>query len=189
MDLRRIALELEVARNHRLPQLDLRAGVGAVGQDEVYRRTLDQVGARNARQWNVGVAFAWAPLMGAARAELARLDSALRQNEIGREQILVGVRAEIREAIRAIATAERQLHASAKFRDLAERSLDVEQRRFINGLSSNFFVAQRQAELAQARLGELEALIQHERASSDLQLAMGELLEARRLKFELRTGS
>jgi outer membrane protein TolC len=98
------------------------------------------------------------------------------------------VRAQIREAMRAIQTAERQLHASAKFRDLAERSLDVEQRRFINSLSSNFLVAQRQAELAQARLAELEALIQHERASSDLQLATGELLEAHHLRFDLRSG-
>jgi outer membrane protein len=188
IDLRRIALELEVARNSRLPRLDLQAAVGSVGQDERHRAALEQVGRRNGQQWNLGVAFAWAPLQSAARAELARLDSALRQNELGREQILVGVRAQIREAMRAIATAERQLHASAKFRDLAERSLGVEQRRFLNGLSSNFFVAQRQAELAQARLAELEALIQHERASSDLQLATGELLETRRLKFEVRPG-
>jgi outer membrane protein TolC len=75
--------------------------------------------------------------------------------------------------------------ASAKFRDLAERNLDVEQRRFLNGLSSNFIVAQRQAELSQARLAELDALIQHEKATSDLQLATGELLESRRLKFEV----
>ena len=74
--------------------------------------------------------------------------------------------------------AQRQLYASAKFRDLAERSLDVEQRRFLNGLSSNFLVAQRQAELG--------SLIQHEKATSDLQLAMGDLLEARHLRFELR---
>jgi hypothetical protein len=34
-------------------------------------------------------------------------------------------------------------------------------------------MAQRQAELAQARLAELSALIQHEKASSDVQLATG----------------
>src|SRR6185369_7509360 len=101
------------------------------------------------------------------------------------EQLVIDIRTQLRAAIRDIDTAERQLQASAKFRDLAERSLDVEQRRFLNGLSSNFLVAQRQAELAEARLGELEALIQHERATSDLQLAMGELLETRHLKFEL----
>jgi outer membrane protein len=188
IDLRRIALEMEVARNSRLPQLDLRAGLGTVGQDERYARTLDQIRERTGQQWSVGLNLSWAPWQGAARAELSRLDSALRQSELGREQILLGVRGQIREAMRAIETAERQLHASAKFRDLAERSLDVEQRRFLNGLSSNFLVAQRQAEVAEARLGELEALIQHERASSDLQLAMGELLEARQLKFELHPG-
>ncbi len=186
IDLRRIALDLDVARNSRLPRLDLQVGVGSVGQDTVYARTLDQLRELNGQQWNVGLVLAWAPFQGAARAELARLDSALHQNQLGRDQLLVGVRAQIREAMRSIETAERQLQASAKFRDLAERSLDVEQRRFLNGLSSNFLVAQRQAELAGARLGELEALIQHERASSDLQLAMGDLLEARHLKFELR---
>ena len=188
IDFKRIALDIEVARNARLPRLDLRGGVGTVGQDDGYSGALDQIRLRTGRLWSAGLTFSWAPLQGAARAELARLDSALHQTELGREQILVGVRAQIREAMRAIETAERQLHASAKFRDLAERSLDVEQRRFLNGLSSNFFVAQRQAELAQARLAELEALIQHERASSDLQLAMGEILEARHLKFELRPG-
>jgi outer membrane protein len=188
IDLRRIALELEVARNSRLPRLDLRAGLGSVGQDDLYRQALDQAGRGRGPQWNVGLSLAWAPLQVAARAELARLDSALRGNQLTREEVLARVQVEIREAIRNIGTAERQLHASAKFRDLAERSLEVEQRRFLNGLSSNFFVAQRQAELAQARLAELEALIQHERASSDLQLATGELLDARQLKFELRQG-
>jgi outer membrane protein TolC len=137
----------------------------------------------------VAVTLGWAPLGVAARAELRRLQSALRENQLGREQLLVTLRAQIREALRAIDTAERQLFASAKFRDLAERSLDVEQRRFLNGLSSNFFIAQRQAELAQARLGELEALIQHEKASSDLQLATGQLLEAHHLKFDVRPAS
>jgi outer membrane protein TolC len=188
INLRRIALDLEEARNSRLPSLDLRGTIGSVGQDALYRGTLDQIGRASSRQWSVGLIFSWAPLGGAARAEMARLDSALRQHDLRRDQLLVSVQNQIREAMRAIATAERQLFASAKFRDLAERSLEVERRRFINGLSGNFFVAQRQAELAQARLGELEALIQHERASSDLQLATGELLEARRLKFELRPG-
>ncbi len=55
----------------------------------------------------------------------------------------------------------------------------------MNGLSSNFIVAQRQAELSQARLAELDALIQHEKATSDLQLATGDLLESRHLHFEL----
>ena len=187
-DLRRIALDLDVARNSRQPRLDLRGGVGTLGQNLDNGRTLDDTFAAQGVQWNLGASFSWAPLGGAARAERHRLESALRQNGLSREQLLVDLRGQIREALRAIDTAERQLFASAKFRDLAERNLDVEQRRFLNGLSSNFIVAQRQAELSQARLAELDALIQHEKATSDLQLATGDLLESRRLRFEVVSG-
>ena len=49
-------------------------------------------------------------------------------------------------------------------------------------------VATRQAELSQARLAELQALIDHQLARSDLQLQTGELLQARQLAFEVRKG-
>ena len=188
IDLSRIALDLEVARNARWPRLDLRGNVGTVGQDTAYAETLEQVRQATGHQWGIGVVFSWAPLGVGTRAEIRRLESVARQNTFDRQGIIVDLRTQIREALRAIETAERQLLASAKFRELAERSLDVEQRRFLNDLSSNFIVAQRQAELAEARLGELEALIQHEKASSDLQLAMGDLLEARHLTFQVRAG-
>jgi len=188
IDLRRIALDLDVARNARLPQLDVAADVGLVGQDARYGRAVDQAVDGSNRFWTVGLSFGWAPLGVGARAEISRLEAVLRGNTIDRDQILVGMRAQIREALRAIDTAERELFASAKFRDLAERSLDVEQRRFLNGMGNNFFIAQRQAELAQARLAELSALIRHEKASSDLQLATGQLLEARRLRFDVNGG-
>jgi outer membrane protein TolC len=185
IDLQRIALDLDVARNSRLPRVDLRGSFAAIGQDEQYDAALDQVRDVTGRQWSVAVTLGWAPLGIGARADTRRLESGMRQNQLTQEQLLVAIRAQVREAVRAIDTAERQLFASAKFRDLAERSLDVEQRRFLNSLSTNFIVAQRQAELAQARLAELQALIQHEKASSDLQLATGQLLEARGLKFDL----
>ena len=186
IDLRRIALDLEVARNSRLPRVDLRGAVATIGQDEKYGTSLDQVRDATGRQWSVAITLGWAPLGMAARAEMRRLESTLRQNGLTQDQLLVAMRTQIREALRSIDTAERQLFASAKFRDLAERSLDVEQRRFLNGLSSNFIVAQRQAELAQARLAELEALIKHEKAASDLQLATGQLLDARGLRFDVQ---
>jgi outer membrane protein len=186
VNLRRIALDLQVARNGRLPRLDLVAGTGTEGLDQTLPTAFDQLSRVESRHWSVGLNLAWAPLGVAARAEVRRLQSALRESGLGREQIVASMRAEIREALRAIDTAARQLAGSARFRDLAERSLEIEQRRFLNSLSSNFLVAQRQAELAQARLSELEALIQHEKAASDLQLAMGELLEARRVQFLIR---
>jgi outer membrane protein TolC len=188
IELRRVALDLEVGRNARLPRLDLQFGIGSVGQDQSYRETLDQVTRFSGRQWNLGLALTWAPLGAAARAEVRRLQSALRQTEMGREQFLVDIRSQIREAVRAIDTADREIRAAAHARELAERSLDVEQRRFLNNLSSNFLVAQRQAEVAQARLSELAAIIQHEKATLDLQLSTGDLLEARKVQFVVSGG-
>lgn len=186
IELRQIALDLEVARNRRLPQLSLQGGVGTVGQDADYGKALEQAGNGSSFQWNVGMDFSWAPLGIDARAAVRRMESALRTNGLSREKLLVEIRAQLRGALRSIDTAQRQLYAAAKARDLSERSLDVEQRRFLNGMSNNFMVAQRQSDVAQARLAELSALIQHEKARSELQLAMGDLLESRRLNFQVR---
>jgi HAE1 family hydrophobic/amphiphilic exporter-1 len=144
------------------------------------------VGERSGWQWRVGADLSWSPLGVEARANIRRIESALRQVGLSREVSLQEVRAQLRMALRNIDTAERRLYAAAKARDLAERSLDVEQRRFLNGLSSNFYVAQRQTDLAQARQDELEALLQHEKARAELQLAMGDLLESRQLRFDIR---
>lgn len=183
---RKILLELELARNRRLPQLTLQGDLGTVGQDAEYRSALGQVGERSGWQWRVGADLSWSPFTVEARANVRRIESALRQVGLTREISLQEVRAQLRMALRNIDTAERRLYAAAKARDLAERSLDVEQRRFLNGLSSNFYVAQRQSDLAQARQDELEALLQNEKARSELQLAMGDLLESRQLRFDIR---
>lgn len=188
IDLRRIGLDLEVAYNARLPRLNLQAAVGAVGQEADYGPALQQLRGLTGWQWSVGADFNWAPVGVGARAEIRRLHSVRQQRGLSREQLLVDIRGQLRGALRAIDTARRQLFAAAKSRDLAERSLDIEGRRFLNGIGDNYILGQRQGDLAQARLSEMQALIQHERASSDLQLAMGELLEARHLRFELRPG-
>ena len=185
VNLRQVALDLDIARNERLPRLDLQAGYDTVGQDRTFRESFDQTLRATGHGWSVGAVLSWAPLGTAARAEVRRLQSAMRQNNLTQEQLLLGIRAEIRNAVRAIDTAERQLRAAARSRELTERSLEVDERRFLSGLTDNFVIAQRQAEVAAARQAELGALIQHEKAASDLQLAMGDLLEARGLVFSL----
>ena len=188
LDLRKTNVDLAVARNARLPQLNLGSSIGLVGQDVDYLQALDQLGGRSNWQWHVGMDFSWEPLGVATRAEIRRQQSVLREKGINRDQMLITIRLDVRAALRAIDTAQRQLIASARYRELAERSLDVEARRFMNGLSENLKVAQRQDYVAQARLAEVSALIQYEKARTFLQTAMGEILEARQLHFEVRGG-
>ena len=189
IDLQRDSLALEVARNSLLPSLNLTSSLAAIGGDKDYTAALDQVGSLSGWQWTVGLDFSWQPLGIAARGAVRSAQAGLRQDALQRELKLTQIRLELRMALRSLQIAERKVYAAAKSRDLAERSLEVEQRRFLNNISDNFKVAQVQGELEVARQAELQALIDHEKARSDLLRATGELLEARNLTFELRQGS
>ena len=63
-------------------------------------------------------------------------------------------------------------------------SLEVEERKFLVGTSSNFVVAQRQEELANAQLSELTAVLGHKKATAALLRATGKLLDERHIQLE-----
>jgi outer membrane protein TolC len=179
LDIRRAKLEEAIAENDRLPGLDVGASYGLIGQDDSYRRALDQLATFTGWSWSVFVNFEWAPLGMQARAEQARAEVLHSRASIQQQRLALDIRIQVRQAVRAARTAARQVHAAAKTRRLAERSLDAEQRRFINGLSSNFVIAQRQEELSQARLAEVSALVDHAKSLVELRRATGELLSSR----------
>ena len=100
------------------------------------------------------------------------------------EQASLDLYAELRDDLRTLELGTRQVRAAAKFRELAREALESEQRKFINGTSNNFVVAQRQADLASARQDELTALIGHRKSSTALDAAMGVLLEERGVQLD-----
>ena len=191
LDVQQAVLDLKLAQNHRLPQLSVQGSASVMGQDAEYAQALQQLAARAGWQWSAGLDFDWEPLGMKARAEVRSQQSAKYQRELSRERTLVKIRFDLRAALRGLDNAERQVYAAALSRELADRNLDIDHRRFLTGVQGvdNFKLAQRQSEQSSARLKELGALLQHERAHTQLLLAMGELLESRQLKFELAAQS
>jgi len=186
LDLKRAALDVRVAGTERLPQLDASVSYGLIGQKNGYSDTLAQLFSADARAWSALLQFSWTPLNRGASAQLETLrlnERALRTVE---RQAMLDLQLELRTAIRALDTAERSVRAAARFRNLAERSLDAEQRKFMNGTSNNFFIAQRQDDLSRARLAELAALIGHRKAATALRASMGVLLDDRRVRLDVR---
>ena len=180
----RASLDLAVATNEVLPELNVDVGFGVVGQDSTSAAAAAKLGTFDARAWSAGVSMTWAPVM---RAGLGGLREAQASKRAAGKQLVqaeVAIEVEVRAAARALETASRQVIAAARFRDLAERSLDVEQRRFLDGISSNFLVAQRAEEVAQAQLAEVTALIAHRKARTGYELATGQLLAARGIVVE-----
>jgi len=173
------ALELAVATNEMLPDVSVDVGLGVVGQDSTAAAAAAKLGSFQARAWSAGVSMTWTPVLRAGLGGLRQAQADRRSAGLLRTQVEVAVEVEVRAAARALETAGRQVLAAARFRDLAERSLEVEQRRFLDGISSNFLIAQRAGELAQAQLAELTALIAHRKARTGYELATGQLLAAR----------
>ncbi len=186
IDLRSSQLAVRKAENDTLPQIDLGLSGTLVGQDERYGDTLSQLGNVEGRGWNVLLNLTWTPLRRAtkAAAEIERTRHAA--NITRREQLVQQIWFAVRDAVRNQRSAARQVEAAAHFRELAEKSLEVEQRKFLNGTSSNFLVAQRQEELAAAQLSELTAVLGHTKAATALARATGELLDDRHIELGVK---
>src|SRR5262249_20631315 len=153
------------ADNNKLPQIDLGVTGTLVGQDSKYGGALGQVGRADAHGYTVSVNLIWTPLGRAttAAAEIERARERIAQT--AREQAVQAVWLAVRDAVRTQQSAALQVAAAARFRALSTQSLEIEQRRFLNNQSSNFFVAQRQGELADAQLAELSAVLAHKKAT------------------------
>ncbi len=184
LDLQTAMLAVRQAENAKLPQIDLGLTASLFGADSTYGGALDGVGRTNATGYSVVLNMSWTPLQRATSAVAEIQRSNQRQAVVRREQVVQNVWFAVRDAVRNQSGAARQVLAAAKFRALSTENLDVEQRKFVAGTSSNFLVAQRQEELANAQLSELQAVLTHKKAAAALLRAMGTLLEARHVVLQ-----
>ncbi len=67
--------------------------------------------------------------------------------------------------------------ATSKGRELAERNLDAEKKKFDNGMTTSFQVNQIQRDLSAARVTELQALVIYRKAVAAYHLAIADILE------------
>ena len=107
-----------------------------------------------------------------ADLELSRTNLALT-----RENLVV----EVRAAARGIDTAFRSVAAARKARELAERNLDAERKKYENGMTTSFQVAQIQNDLTTARTNELQAIAVYVKSIAAWHKAIGDILPARNI--------
>jgi HAE1 family hydrophobic/amphiphilic exporter-1 len=184
IDIERANLDLKVARTDRLPALDVGFGYGLTGQETSYHGTLAQMVSNSVKSWSAWASFSWSPLMLRARAQVRASLAGQRGAQVQLDRQRLDLLVELRDDLREIETAERQIRAAARFRELATRALDVEHRKFQEGTSNNYMVGVRQDELAQAQLAELNAVIRHQKARTALEASMGTLIEARGVRLD-----
>jgi outer membrane protein TolC len=102
-------------------------------------------------------------------ADLARARLQYSQSATQLKNQQLQVMTQVREAARQVQTNQQRVETTRASRQLAERRLDAEQRKFTAGTSTSFFVFQAQRDLAQARNNELRAILDYNRSVVDLE--------------------
>jgi outer membrane protein TolC len=102
-----------------------------------------------------------------ARLARARLEYGQSQTEIRSQELQVT--SQVRNAARQVLTNQQRVQTTRVSRELAERRLDAEQKKFSAGTSTNFVVFQVQRDLAQSRNNELRAVLDYNRSIVDLE--------------------
>ncbi len=186
-------LRYEFWQNQTLPQLDLVAGYGKNGlggtffdpntsPPVVIDRTnwwdaADQLFSENFKNWRVGLVFSYPILNRAARGARGvakyNLETSKSQLTVLEQDIVL----DVRNAHRAIETANLQIDAAAKGQELAERNLDAARKKYDNGMTTSFEVSQIQSQLSDAQSKYLNALALYRKAISAYHNSIADILD------------
>ena len=173
-------------RNQQLPYVDLRVDYGltglggerliraggfpgtVVGQEQKsFGSTLGDIFANEFPSWTVGVTVSYPFGTSAADANLERSRLERSRSEASRRSLELRIATQVRDAARNVRTNLQRVEATRVSRELAERRLEAEQRKFEVGLSTNFLVFQAQRDLATARNTEQQAILDYIRSLVD----------------------
>jgi outer membrane protein len=97
----------------------------------------------------------------------ARLQNSQAQTQLKNQRLQVAT--QVREAARQVQTNQKRVEATRASRQLAERRLEAEEKKFQAGMSTSFFVFQAQRDLSQARANELRAMTDYNRSIVDFE--------------------
>lgn len=179
---------LEKAANNRtLPQLDAYAGYIGNAASQI---PSDLAGVNKDLTkgtypgYTLGLQFAIPIQNRAAKGNQAQARANRRQSELSLHDLQLGITLEVRTAFRNVDASAKAVAAAEKTRIFREKDLDAENKKFANGMSTNFLVLSKQNDLNTARGNELQSQIFYVKAVTTLEKAMGHLLEARKLELK-----
>jgi outer membrane protein TolC len=176
-------LNLSVSRNSTLPGVDLTASYlsqGTAGTQLVFGQGFPPpILSRTDRSfsgalgdtfggayptWSVGVNVSYPIGRSGAEAGYAQAQVQKRQQELSLRELETQIVREVRDAVRQVQNSFQRVQAAQTARAASEQQLEAEERRFAVGLSTTLELQVRQRDLAQARIGELNARIDYNRA-------------------------
>lgn len=204
IDIENKQLNLSVARNQMLPELNLRVSYwspGLSGDRLIYLGddfiTGEIIGKEEGsatgslkdalgllyNNWTIGLTLSLPLSSFTTRAEYARSKVELDQSLTKLKNLEQQISLEVRNAVRDIETNVKTVQAYRLAREFATERLQAEEKKLNVGLTTNYFVLQYQEELARQRSLELKSIVDYNLAWARLEKAMGTSLEKRNIKL------
>ncbi len=149
-----------------------------------YHDSFSDMTSLDHQSWSVGVNVSFPLQNRAAKASYMRAKLDKTGKDFQLKNAIIQVTNSVRDALRNLNASLRSIDAAKKTRELREKNLEIEKKKFINGMSTNFLVSQREDELSQARISELNAKVSYQKSVVLLKKSMGTLLDERNIKFE-----
>ena len=100
---------------------------------------------------------------------LARAKLQYAQEETQLKNLEMQVATQVRDAGRQVQTNQKRVDSARALRQLAERRLEAEEKKFAAGIQISFFVFQAQRDLAQARTSEIRAIADYNKSLVDFE--------------------
>jgi len=204
LDLQNKKIDLEYTKNQLLPAVDLFAAYNqnGVGGKETIRSGFGPT-APIVAQSDGGIFDAFGQLFGygytgysvglsvqiplrnrAAQGENARAmtDERIAEQRITSQAQQIAL--EVRNALTQVDMNRARIEAATKARELSERRLEAELKKFDLGASTIRFVLEEQRNVAQAQTDELQAIVNYTKALVDTDRAMGMTLKKNNIEIE-----
>ena len=151
-----------------------------------YLQSLQNLFSNDFRTFRFGVAFNFPLKNRLAEGQLGRAVAEGRKIGAQRKTLEQSIEVEVRNAVQAVETARLRVDTAKASREAAAKQSESEQRRFQAGLSTTYFVLERQNNLSSAQGRELKAMTDYSKAVSELQRVMGTTLTSSNVEMSNR---
>jgi len=137
--------------------------------------------AGDGRDWSVGLTYGYTVRNRRAKATYAIARINREKSELDVRNVEQDIRVDVRAAARAVTSGAKRVAAARSSTVLQRKTVEAEQKKYENGMSTSFEVLRIQTDLSDAQLSEIRAILDYTKALADLERAKGTLLEARGL--------
>jgi len=183
---KRIAdVDVKVAKNGMLPQVDLSVSGALVGSGDNSDAALSAVAGADGFQVMAGLSVQF-EISGAAKGAHDAALARRRKVEIDRLDVERTIEAEVVAAVKQVTAARARVGFADKAINVAENAVTVELGLYNVAKSDNYKVMQRQTELVQASLRRGRAIADYHVAVAQLRYLSGTLLEENRVNVRPR---